>query len=277
MSALNGQAGLVTGGGRGVGRAIALSLARGGMAVTVTARSGDELAETVRMVTAAGGRATAVIADVTRREDMAAAVATAQERFGALDLCVANAGVFAAAGRLWEQDPDLWWRDVEVNLRGPLLTLHAALPGMVERGRGRVVTVASGIGTAPNPWASAYASSKAAVFRLTDSLAGELVGTGVSAFAISPGLVRTAMTDWPAEFLRWYPDWAEIPAEEYVDPARAGELVAALAAGGYDALSGRYLHVTHDLDEVLRQTAGPASERFGTLRLIPFPEASTAG
>ncbi|MDP9100905.1 MAG: SDR family oxidoreductase [Actinomycetota bacterium] len=264
---------LVTGGGRGVGRAVAVALAEAGLAVGVTARSGDELDDTVTHITRLGGRAFGVVGDITRREDVARVVAGVEGELGPIDVCVANAGRFAASGRIWEQDPDEWWGDVEVNLRGPLLTLHAVLPGMVERaaqGRaGTVVTVSSGIGTRPNPWASAYAAGKAALFRLTDSVAGELAGTGVSAFVISPGLVRTAMTDWPTEFLRWYPEWADIPENDFVDAERAGALVARLASGGFAELSGRYLHVGHDLD-ALRAIAASLDDE-GTLRMVAYP------
>ncbi|MDP9434794.1 MAG: SDR family oxidoreductase, partial [Actinomycetota bacterium] len=125
----------------------------------------------------------------------------AEAELGPLDLLVANAGLFAAGGRLWETDPDTWWRDVEVDLRGPALALWAALPAMVARGRGRVVVLGSGFGTAPTPGASAYASAKAGVARLVDTVAAELEGTGVTVLAVSPGMVATDMTSsFPARF-----------------------------------------------------------------------------
>jgi NAD(P)-dependent dehydrogenase (short-subunit alcohol dehydrogenase family) len=254
---------LVTGGGRGIGRTIAATLTAAGYAVAITGRTAAVLDETV----AAGDAALAVVADATDQAAMAAAVQRAEADLGPLDLVVANAGLFTVAGPLWESDPDAWWRDVEVNVRGPLLALRVALPGMVQRGRGRIVVLGSGIGTAPMPYASAYATSKAAVMRLVDSVAGELVGTGVSVFAISPGMVATDMTEFPEEFLAHYPDWRGMARRQGVPPDRAAELALALASGRHDDLSGRFLRTSTDLD------APVPHDEAGTLRLVPLPTA----
>ncbi len=174
---------LVTGGGRGIGRALARALTREGWTVAVTGRDGAVLQDAVD----AGDAATALPGDTTSWDDVSAAAS------GELDLVVANAGRFATGGPLWESDPDDWWRDVEVNLRGVALLARAALPGMVARGRGRFVALGSGFGNASAPHGSGYGVSKAAVHRLVESLADELAGTGVSAFTLSPGRVRTDM------------------------------------------------------------------------------------
>jgi NAD(P)-dependent dehydrogenase (short-subunit alcohol dehydrogenase family) len=257
------SAALVTGGGRGIGRTIAKTLSGNGFRVAVTGRTAAALEEAV----AAGDAALPVVADATDGAAMAEAVRRAEDELGPLDLVVANAGLFAVAGPLWESDPDAWWRDVEVNVRGPLLALRYALPGMVARGSGRVVVLGSGIGTAPMPWASAYATSKAAVMRLVDSVAGELEGTGVSVFAISPGMVATDMTEFPEEFLVRYPDWRGMARREGLPPERAAELVLSLASGRHDHLSGRFLRTSTDLSAPL------PSDEAGTLRLVPLPSA----
>lgn len=195
---LDGTVALVTGGGRGIGRSVALVLASAGASVAVLARSPEQVEDTVGEVRLRGAAAAGLVADVTDRAAVEAGVREAEERLGPLTLVVNNAGRLASAGPLWEADPDEWWRDVEVDLRGPLLCCRAVLPGMVARGAGRVVYVGSGAGLRPGPWISAYAVAKAALARLTDSLEAPLAGTGVHAFLVAPGLVRTGLTRFPA-------------------------------------------------------------------------------
>ncbi|HYT90024.1 MAG TPA: SDR family oxidoreductase [Gemmataceae bacterium] len=271
---LSGQVALVTGGGRGIGQAIARSLAQAGAAVAVLARSPEQLAETVAGITATGSRALACVADVTDRVAVEAAVAAVERPLGPVDLLVNNAGSGGPIGPLADSDPDEWWRCVEVNLRGPLLCSRAVLPGMLRRRRGRIVNVASGAGTRAIPYLSAYVTSKAALIRLTENLATEVQGTGVSVFAIQPGTVRTALAESvldSEEARRWLPWFAELFARgEDVPPERAGEMVVLLASGRADVLSGRFLAVEWGIEEVLRQASEIAPTDALTLRLI-FP------
>src|SRR5579859_4384125 len=134
---LPGRVALVTGGGRGIGRAIAQALAAAGASIAVLARSVAEVQETARPIAADGGRCLALTADVTRQVEVEAAAARAAAELGPIDLLVNAAGSHLAVGELWEVDPDLWWTDVESNLRGPFLCCRAVLPGMIARGRGR--------------------------------------------------------------------------------------------------------------------------------------------
>jgi 3-oxoacyl-[acyl-carrier protein] reductase len=252
---------LVTGGGRGIGRVLARALTAAGWTVVVTGRSPGPLEEVV----AAGEAALAVPGDASAPADVVAAVEAARD-LGDLDLVVANAGLFTASGPIWESDPDQWWRDVEVNLRGPALLMHAVLGDMVARGSGRVVVLGSGIATEAMPWASAYSASKAALMRVVDSVAGELAGTGVAVFAVSPGLVATDLTQFPEPFLVHYPDWRGQALREGRPPEQCARLVVALAGGTYDGLTGRFLHVRDDLDQALATPDAAA----GTLRLVPW-------
>lgn len=246
---------LVTGGGRGLGRTIARELTRAGWTVVITGRTASALDDAV----AVGDAALGVPGDAADPHDVASAVAAAR-RLGDLDLVVANAGLFTAAGPIWESDPQTWWRDVEVNVRGPLLLLHAVLGGMVAKGTGRIVVIGSGYGVEPLPFATAYTTSKTAVMRLVESVAGELEGTGVSVFTISPGLVATDMTDFPEPFLERHPEMRGRAGREGRPPEDCARLVLALASGKHDALSGRYLHVRDDL--------ALAGANGGTLRLV---------
>ncbi|MBA2460157.1 MAG: SDR family NAD(P)-dependent oxidoreductase [Actinobacteria bacterium] len=175
---------LVTGGGRGIGADIARELAAAGWHVTVTGRTGDQVEQVANEI---GG--TAVVGDVSKREDVERMVATA----GPIDLLVANAGIAVWEGS-WETDPDEWWHVFEVNVRGVYLTCRFALPGMIERGGGRIVITGSGASYLPGSTSSAYSASKAAVGRYGEVLAQQVEPHGVKVFVISPGLVNTEMT-----------------------------------------------------------------------------------
>lgn len=254
---------LVTGGSRGLGLQAARALTRAGWAVAVTGRD----AAALDAVVAAGDAALALPGDATDASAMAAAVRRTEARLGSLDLLLANAGAFTAGGRIWETDAETWWRDVEVNLRGPAVALHAVLPGMVARGRGHVVVMGSGFGTVATPGASAYAASKAAVLRLVDSVAGELTGTGVVLLAVSPGMVPTDMTHgFPDGFLALRPDLREPPPEAWTPATALTGLLLRIAEGELDALHGRFVRVRDDLDSALASTG----EEPGTLRLVPW-------
>ena len=257
---------LVTGGGRGLGRAVALGLGAAGFSVAVTGRTASDLDATVAEL---GSGGLALPGDATDRAAVEEAVRRTTERLGPIDLLVANAGRFSAGGPVWESDPDDWWRDVEVNLRGPLLAFAAVLPGMVERRRGRLVAVGSGFGNRAVPHGSAYSASKAALSRLVEATAGELAGTGVVALTVSPGFVETGMTrGFPAGFTAAHPEFADPADDRWTPPDAFSALVLRIARGELDALSGRFVHVTTDVDQAL--AAAAADDDAGTLRLVPY-------
>ena len=257
---------LVTGGSRGLGRETAVALAQDGFAVAVTGRTAADLEETVA---ACGGNGLALPGDATDRAAVREAVERTTRELGPIDLLVANAGRFGAGGKLWELDPDDWWRDAEVNLRGPLLALHAVLPSMVERGSGRVVVLGSGFGNRPVPYGSGYSASKAAVQRLVEATAAELDGTGVVVLCISPGFVETDMTRaFPPGFVEGHPEFADPSPDRWTPPSAFTSLVRRVAAGELDELSGRFVHVTTDVEAARAAAADPEP---GTLRLVPWP------
>ncbi len=230
VESLEGQTAVVTGGGRGIGANIARELAGAGMEVTVSGRT----AEQVEAV-AAELDGTALVGDVSSRDDVTRWFAEA----GAVDLLVANAGA-GFRGASWEMDPDDWWRMFEINVLGVHLCCNAVIPGMLERGRGRIVIVGSGSAYLPGATETGYSSSKAAVCRYGETLANALRGR-IPVFVISPGLVRTAMTE------------GHVPDDgPWTPPECAPQLVRALASGEFDALAGRYLHAEHDPPESLR-------------------------
>jgi NAD(P)-dependent dehydrogenase (short-subunit alcohol dehydrogenase family) len=256
---LQNQVALVTGGGRGIGRAVAQALAAAGARVAVLARSASELNETVSLIEKSGGTARAYVADVTRRGQIETAVHQVEELLGPVDVLINNAGDVKPFGPLWETDPDEWWRSLEVNLRGPLLCTRAVLPGMIERRRGRIINVSSRAGTMAAPYYSSYVSSKTALIRFTECVALEAKVHGVALFAISPGTVRTAMANYSLESpegKKWLPWFGQI-IEQHIDvPAeRPAQLVLTLASGKFDALSGRMISIFDDLDLLLKSRA----------------------
>src|SRR5437868_8900068 len=247
MSDLQGRA-LVTGGGRGIGANIARELSSAGMEVWVTGRTAEQV-EAVAAET--GGHA--LVGDVTRQED----VERWMQDAGPVDLLVANAGTGTHHDDAeWEFDLADWWRTFEVNVLGVHLSCRAAIPGMLDRGRGRIVIVGSGASYLAGATETAYTSSKAAVGRYAETLANALRDR-IPVFVISPGLVRTAMTDGHfGDDAPWTP------------PERAPQLVRALASGEFDALAGRYLHAEHDPPESLRGRADEILEHdWNAIRL----------
>jgi len=227
---LAGQRAFVTGGGRGIGENIARELTAAGMEVAVSARTAGQVESVAASI---GGRA--LVGDVSKREDVERWFA----ELGPLDLLVANAGG-GNRGVSWELDPEEWWQVFEVNVLGVHLCCSAVIPGMLERGSGRIVIVGSGASYLPGASETGYTSSKAAVCRYGETLANALRDR-IPVFVISPGLVRTAMTDGHfGDDASWTP------------PECAPRLVLALASGEFDALSGRYLHAEHDPPESLR-------------------------
>ena len=268
---LDGQVALVTGGGRGLGAIVADALAHAGATVAVAARTATEVTAVAERIRAAGGRALAVTGDVTDRQVVERLVMEVEQCLGGVDVLVNNAGLLRTIGPVWEIDPEQWWREVEVNLRGPFLCARAVLPGMIARQHGRIINVASGAGIVPVPAGTAYAASKAALINFTESVAGEIRPYGVSAFAINPGTLRTPMNDYllaSAAMKQWHP-WFHQIFDEGLDTALdlPARLVVALASGHADALSGRYIDAASDLSALMGQAEEIVRDDRYTLRL----------
>jgi NAD(P)-dependent dehydrogenase (short-subunit alcohol dehydrogenase family) len=270
MSELEGQVAVVTGGGRGVGRAVAQALATAGAAVAVVGRTERDVNETAASIEGAQGRSLALTADVTREHEVADALDETVRRLGAIDLLVNNAGSCDALGPVWEVDPDLWWRDVEVNLRGTFLCSRAVLPSMIERGAGRIINFSTYGTIRPDPYRSAYASAKLAVARFTDTLAAELTGRGVFVFVMTPGTIHTRMIDSLAAAAaerNWPVDWPDPATRTFLPPERAGELVVFLGSGRADALAGRFLHPLDDVADLARRAEEVVEQDLYAVRL----------
>lgn len=217
---LDGRTAVVTGGGRGIGAAVARELTARGARVTVFARTAAEIEEVVR----AGGAALSVAGDVASEADVVRLRAGHERVLGPCDVLVHAAGILER-GRVESLDPAAWRRVLEVNLTGAFLATRAFLPGMRGRGRGRIVAIASISGHLGTAEATAYNASKWGLIGFSKSLAEELRGSGVQVMTVSPGSVDTRML-------------AQTPFPPVMAAEDVARVVGWLAAEAPDAMSG---------------------------------------
>jgi NAD(P)-dependent dehydrogenase (short-subunit alcohol dehydrogenase family) len=265
LSDLAGEVALVTGGGRGFGRAISLGLAASGASVGVIARSRDQIDEVAGAIESAGGKALAVPCDVTDRAQVAEAVAAVSRRFGPVTFLVNNAGIAGPYGPIAGADPDAWWHAQKIHLYAPLLFSSAVLPGMLAKGGGRIVNVASRAAIMFQPGLSAYVVGKSSQVKFTEHLDAETRDKGVRAFAIQPG---DAPTDFAHATIgdpgaqQHLPGMLEILGKwvNEVDPepvlAKCAARIVEIAQGRWDRIAGQYL----DVDWDWATTAAPKRE-----------------
>lgn len=267
---------VVTGAGSGIGRELARAFAREGGRVACAGRRLGALEETVLLVKAERGDAMAVAVDVSDPSEVGAAMAHVEKTWGRVDVLVNNAGVMdAPAGPTWETSVDDWWQVLAVNLRGTMLCCRAVLPGMVVRGEGVVLNMSGGGAESPLPGASAYGVSKAAILRLTDTLAAELriAGSPVVVCALDPGFNRTAMTEGLAHNTgidRWMPHvHRTLDSGRHNQPSDCAATAVALVRCARPEFSGRVFHAKADIGAMEHEAAEIARVDRYTLRLKP--------
>ena len=272
MGELSEQVIVVTGGGQGIGQALSVGLAAQGATVVPVERTGAEVEETLRMVTEAGGEAVCIPADVTDAGQVAALAERLDAQFGRVDVLINNAGSFRTLGPVAEQDPDAWWHDVTVMLLGTFLPCRYLLPLMIEAGRGTIINLAGGGEDSPLPFSTSFASAKAGVVRFTECLAAEVRDQGIAVVCMSPGFVRTQMTEYLvfSEDGRKYQPALQgmFDGDRPFPPHPVVALAAALCAADLMPLTGRYMAVGEDVAALLAQADDIAASDQRVLRLV---------
>lgn len=194
-AALPDRVALVTGGAQGIGRAVAVRLARAGARVVIADRDGGGADAAAAELREEGLAARATMADVSRSGDAARMVDEALEREGSLDILVNNAGVTGPTAPIWELEDEDWQRVIDVNLSGVFFASRAAIRPMRERGGGTIVTVASVAGKEGNPNLVPYSASKAGAIGLTKALAKEVVGDGIRVNCVAPAVIESPLLE----------------------------------------------------------------------------------
>ena len=197
-SALQGKIAIITGANQGLGLNIASRYVASGASVVLCARNGhllEEVAGKLAQHASSGQRVEAIAADVSNPVDVERVVTLGLSTFGSIDVLVNNAGIYGPMGAIEEIDWQQWVRALEININGSVLMARAVLPGMKLRRRGKIIQLSGGGATNPMPWISAYAVSKAAVVRFTETLAEEVREFNIDVNAIAPGALNTRMLD----------------------------------------------------------------------------------
>ena len=192
---LEGKVAIVTGGGRGIGKAIGVAFAREGARVVLTSRTPRDLEEAVKEIRVAKGEGIAVTADVTNKGDVQRLVNTTLERYSSPHILVNSAGTIGPIGPLHETDEQEWIQTIHSNLIGPFLCSRAALPYMIKQREGKIINLSGGGAASPFPNFTAYSASKAAIVRLTETLAKELLEYNIQVNAVAPAIVNTRMQE----------------------------------------------------------------------------------
>ena len=276
---LDGRVALITGGGRGIGRAIALAYASEGARLALSARTAAELDESAQLVAGQfGTEVITVLADVSDRCQVDEAVARTLDHYGAIDVMVNNAGNIGPVAKAWDCDPEDWARAVNVHLMGVFYGCRAVIPAMLERGRGRIVNM-SGVG---GPNMTAYDAAKIAIVNFTENLALELADTPITVNAISPGSINTRMWEETRDLALAIGDTAtyergvQVTSGQGASIERAAELAVFLGSDDCGRLSGRLIRAFADkFEEFPDQTEEIMGSEAYLLRRVdpdsPFP------
>ena len=245
QQALAGRVAIVTGGSRGIGLAIARSLAESGASVVVSGRDAGRLEKAAGEIEAAGGTVLAIVADVAKREDADRLVDAARKRFGRIDVLVNNAGITRDQLLVRMTDDD-WDQVLDTNLRGVFLMTRAAGKVMMRQRSGRIINISSTAGAMGNPGQVNYSAAKAGVIGLTKAAARELAHWNILVNAVAPGLIETDMTaSIPADareaLLR------QVPLKRAGAAREVAEVVRFLAGDGAAYITGQTIHINGGL------------------------------
>ena len=242
---LEGRVAIVTGASRGIGRAVAASLAEDGASVVVSGRDTARLETAAKELEALGVPVLTVPGDVSRREDVEKLVGEARERFGRIDILVNNAGITRDTLLVRMRDED-WDEVLDVNLRGAFLMTRAAAKVMMRQKSGRIVNITSAAGAMGNPGQANYSAAKAGLIGLTKSTARELAHWRILVNAVAPGLIETDMTTAIPETAR-RALLSQVPLGRIGAAREVAEVVGFLAGDGAAYITGQVFHVNGGL------------------------------
>jgi 3-oxoacyl-[acyl-carrier protein] reductase len=247
---LKGKVAVVTGAGRGIGKVIATAFAREGAQLALSARTLTEVETAVSEITPRHQRGIAIQADLSNQQDVESMTVRVLAEFGRIDILVNNAGVQRPIGPLWENDVDDWFRALRINVGCVFLCCRSIIPIMIRQGGGKIINLSGGGAASSRPYFTAYAASKAATVRVTESLADELKGYNIQVNAIAPGGTYTRMTEevLAAGKAAGAKALAEATAikSQAKEPVEAAQLAVFLASDESGALSGRLISAAWD-------------------------------
>lgn len=267
-SKLKGRIAVVTGSSRGLGRQVAITLAKEGAQVALTSRSESALRETERMIQDAGGSAVAIPSDVSSIESVERLKQTVEERLGPPTILVNVAGIFGPIQWVKDSDPIAWVETIQINTIGPYLMCRAFIDGMLAARWGRIINFSSAAALhPPGPLNSAYGASKVALNQFTRHLAAEVADSGVTANVIHPGDVRTEMFEKIREDAKKmgpdakaYQDWVTWMDETGGDdPQKAADLVLKLTSDQFASTTGQFLWIENGLQAPIPSWESPDS------------------
>jgi NAD(P)-dependent dehydrogenase (short-subunit alcohol dehydrogenase family) len=275
MGVLHHRVALITGAGRGIGRAIALAYAQEGAMLALAARTLDELEHTAQAAQTLGATTCIVRADVSNPTQVDDLVRQTVERFATIDILVNNAGIAGPVGPLQENDMEAWMRTIQVNLIGTYLCCRAVLPIMRQQNRGKIINLSGAGATTAWRHLSAYGASKVAVVRLTETLALELEGTNIQVNALGPGSIHTQMWEELRDGAHAVGDPQLYALGQRVTSGggaaieQAAALAVFLASDASGALSGRLISaLTDDVSSLPTQVPRIMSSDALTLRRV---------
>jgi NAD(P)-dependent dehydrogenase (short-subunit alcohol dehydrogenase family) len=248
---LKGQVAFITGAGRGIGEAIAAAYAAAGAHLVLVARTRDEVERVAREQAKLGVHTLALAADVASHQQVREAVATAVREMGPIDILVNAAGIYGPIGPLVENDLDLWRQTIEINVMGTVYCLNEVLPHMIARRSGVVINLSGGGAVNALPRFSAYATSKAAVVRLTETIAEEVREYNIRVNAVAPGAVNTRLLDQVLEAGEragkdFYARALQQKETGGTPPGKCAELAVFLASPAAEGLTGRLISAVWD-------------------------------
>jgi len=242
---LKGKVAIITGSGRGLGRAAAIAMAREGASVLVLSRTQSEIRETEKTITLAGGRAVSLRADVSKPGDVEKAVGRAVSEFGGLDILMNNAAIIGPIKPLHEVAREDWAYAMGVNLGGAYMFSRASVPHMMRRGGGKIINVTSGLGSMVYPMFGTYSVAKSGLIHLTRVMAAELAGHGIQVNGLDPGVMDTRMQEEVRELgpgalgEKVYQDFLDMKTEGHLrPPGEAARLALFLASADSGSTTG---------------------------------------